>query len=49
MTAEGVETAGQLETVRRLGVDTGQGWLFSRALPAAGIRDLLARGAPLAA
>ncbi|MBS2539865.1 bifunctional diguanylate cyclase/phosphodiesterase [Catenulispora sp. NF23] len=49
VTAEGVETAGQLETVRRLGVDTGQGWLFSRALPAAGIRDLLARGAPLAA
>jgi predicted signal transduction protein with EAL and GGDEF domain len=49
VTAEGVETTGQLETVRRLGVDTGQGWLFSRALPAAGIRDLLARGAPLAA
>ncbi|WP_228554676.1 putative bifunctional diguanylate cyclase/phosphodiesterase [Catenulispora pinisilvae] len=49
VTAEGVETAGQLETVRRLGVDTGQGWLFSRALPAAGIRDLLARGVPLAA
>ncbi|WP_323748112.1 putative bifunctional diguanylate cyclase/phosphodiesterase [Catenulispora rubra] len=49
VTAEGVETAGQLEAVRRLGVDTGQGWLFSRALPAAGIRDLLARGAPLAA
>ena len=49
VTAEGVETAGQLETVRRLGVDTGQGWLFSRALPAAAIRDLLARGAPLAA
>ncbi|ACU73495.1 diguanylate cyclase/phosphodiesterase [Catenulispora acidiphila DSM 44928] len=49
VTAEGVETAGQLETVRRLGVDTGQGWLFSRALPAAGILDLLARGAPLAA
>jgi EAL domain-containing protein (putative c-di-GMP-specific phosphodiesterase class I)/GGDEF domain-containing protein len=45
----GSETAGQLETVRRLGVDTGQGWLFSRALPAAGIRDLLARGVPLAA
>jgi EAL domain-containing protein (putative c-di-GMP-specific phosphodiesterase class I) len=49
VTAEGVETAEQLETVRRLGVDTGQGWLFARALSAADIRTLLARGAPLAA
>jgi len=49
VTAEGVETAEQLETVRRLGVDTGQGWLFARALPAEELRRLLARGAPLAA
>jgi predicted signal transduction protein with EAL and GGDEF domain len=49
VTAEGVETAEQWQTVRRLGVDTGQGWFFSRALPAAGIRDLLASGTPLAA
>jgi EAL domain-containing protein (putative c-di-GMP-specific phosphodiesterase class I) len=49
VTAEGVETAAQLDTVRRLGCDTGQGWFFARALSASGIRDLLTRGAPLAA
>jgi EAL domain-containing protein (putative c-di-GMP-specific phosphodiesterase class I) len=49
VTAEGVETAEQLETVRRLGCDTGQGWHFSRALSADGIRDLLARGERLVA
>src|SRR5260370_547564 len=43
VTAEGVETAEQLETVRRLGVDTGQGWLFARALSADDIRALLTR------
>jgi predicted signal transduction protein with EAL and GGDEF domain len=49
VTAEGVETAEQFQTVRRLGVDTGQGWYFSRALSAAAIRDLLDSGVPLAA
>ena len=49
VTAEGVETAEQFQTVRRLGVDTGQGWYFSRALSAAGIRDLLSSGLPWAA
>ena len=49
VTAEGVETAAQLAAIRRLGCDTGQGWLFSRALPADGIRELLVRGARLAA
>lgn len=49
VTAEGVETAEQFQTVRRLGVDTGQGWYFSRALSATAIRELLASGPPLAA
>lgn len=32
--AEGVETESELAFLRRLGVDQGQGWLWSRALPA---------------
>ena len=42
--AEGVETAAQLQMLRGLGVDAYQGWLFSRALPAADFRALLQRG-----
>jgi EAL domain-containing protein (putative c-di-GMP-specific phosphodiesterase class I) len=33
--AEGIETAGQLNVLRRLGCRYGQGFLFSRPLPAA--------------
>ncbi|MNC81452.1 putative membrane protein YjcC [compost metagenome] len=33
MVAEGVETEGQLEWLRRHGVQFGQGWLYSKALP----------------
>lgn len=33
MVAEGVETEGQLEWLRRHGVQYGQGWLYSKALP----------------
>jgi EAL domain-containing protein (putative c-di-GMP-specific phosphodiesterase class I) len=42
--AEGVETAAQFQVLRDLGVDAYQGWLFSRALPAADFRALLHRG-----
>ena len=34
VTAESVETAGQLAQLERLGCDVGQGWFFSRAVPA---------------
>ncbi|WP_338676941.1 EAL domain-containing protein [Streptomyces sp. SCSIO 30461] len=32
VTAECVETVGQAERLRRIGCDTGQGWLYSRAV-----------------
>ena len=33
VTAEGVESLGQLNTLKRLGCDAYQGFLFSRAMP----------------
>ena len=42
--AEGVETEGHLDFLRRLGCDQMQGFFFSRPLPADGMRDLLATG-----
>jgi len=42
--AEGVETAGQLALLAGLGCDMVQGWLFSRAVPAAEFAQLLAAG-----
>jgi diguanylate cyclase (GGDEF)-like protein/PAS domain S-box-containing protein len=42
--AEGVETVDQFRVLRSLGVDSYQGWLFSRALPAAEFRALLHHG-----
>ena len=42
--AEGVESTEQYHVLRGLGVDAFQGWLFSRALPAWQLRELLAGG-----
>ena len=42
VTAEGVETADQLERLRDLGCMQGQGFLFSRPLPASDLPALLA-------
>ncbi|WP_406096690.1 putative bifunctional diguanylate cyclase/phosphodiesterase [Streptomyces sp. NBC_01013] len=41
VTAECVETAGQAERLRRIGCDTGQGWLYSRAVGPERIAELL--------
>jgi EAL domain-containing protein (putative c-di-GMP-specific phosphodiesterase class I) len=40
-TAEGVETEQQRNMLRTLGCTEMQGWLFSRALPAVDIMQLL--------
>ena len=41
VTAEGVETAEQLELLRKQGCDQMQGYYFSRPLPAGGMMELL--------
>jgi diguanylate cyclase (GGDEF)-like protein/PAS domain S-box-containing protein len=41
VTAESVETGRQLDRLRRLGCDTGQGWYFARSVPAADVPVLL--------
>jgi diguanylate cyclase (GGDEF)-like protein/PAS domain S-box-containing protein len=43
VTAEGVETAGQLDALRRLGCSDAQGYLFSRPVPAAEVTALIER------
>jgi diguanylate cyclase (GGDEF)-like protein/PAS domain S-box-containing protein len=43
--AEGIESAGQRESFRRLGCDRAQGFLFARPAPAAELTALLARSA----
>jgi len=45
VTAEGVETEGQLAALRELGVDAAQGWFFSRPATAADVPALLGLGA----
>ena len=47
--AEGIETADQLDRLRTLGCDYGQGFLFARPLPAAEIAELLQAPEPAAA
>jgi EAL domain-containing protein (putative c-di-GMP-specific phosphodiesterase class I) len=46
--AEGVETREQLDTLRTLGCDLAQGYLFSAPRPPAEIERLLAGKRPLA-
>jgi diguanylate cyclase (GGDEF)-like protein/PAS domain S-box-containing protein len=46
VTAESVETATQLQQLRELGCDLGQGWFFSPAVDAATITDMLRRARP---
>lgn len=43
VTAEGVETAAQLEVLRALGCDQAQGWLFGRPMPHSEVLDFLRR------
>ncbi|HEX7661783.1 MAG TPA: EAL domain-containing protein [Pseudonocardiaceae bacterium] len=43
VTAEGVETTEQADRLRRIGCDSGQGWLFARPGTAASIDKLLSR------
>ncbi|MFF4230178.1 putative bifunctional diguanylate cyclase/phosphodiesterase [Streptomyces sp. NPDC001820] len=45
VTAECVETAGQASRLRRIGCDTGQGWLYSRAVAPELIAELIGVGA----
>jgi diguanylate cyclase (GGDEF)-like protein/PAS domain S-box-containing protein len=44
VTAECVETSSQAARLRRIGCDTGQGWLYSRPVPPDRISELLAHG-----
>ncbi|MFP5505890.1 MAG: EAL domain-containing protein [Gammaproteobacteria bacterium] len=44
--AEGIEREEQAEFLRREGCDIGQGYLYSRPLPTAEIREVLAAGRP---
>lgn len=44
LTAEGVETRRQAQFLRAAGVDYGQGWYWSKALPIEGFVDALERG-----
>jgi diguanylate cyclase (GGDEF)-like protein/PAS domain S-box-containing protein len=46
VTAECVETSGQAERLRLIGCDTGQGWLYSRAVAPERIAELIGVRAP---
>ncbi|WP_206324542.1 MULTISPECIES: EAL domain-containing protein [unclassified Streptomyces] len=47
VTAECVETAGQAARLRRIGCDTGQGWLYSRAVAPERIAAMIEGTTPL--
>jgi diguanylate cyclase (GGDEF)-like protein len=42
-TAEGIEDTGQMQDLKDLGCDFGQGYLFGKAVPAQAVGDLLAQ------
>ena len=42
--AEGIESDSQLASLRGLGCDLAQGFLFARPLPADDVREVLANG-----
>ncbi len=42
--AEGIETQGQLDRLRELGCDLGQGFLFSRAVPSSDVEEIIDAG-----
>jgi EAL domain-containing protein (putative c-di-GMP-specific phosphodiesterase class I) len=46
--AEGIETAEQLERLRALGCDHGQGYYFARPMPAEQVAEMLTADASLA-
>ncbi|WP_156163084.1 EAL domain-containing protein, partial [Bradyrhizobium sp. LTSP857] len=46
--AEGVETEAQRDVLRKLGCSQMQGWLFSPAVPAAKLKQLLSKQAAAA-
>jgi diguanylate cyclase (GGDEF)-like protein/PAS domain S-box-containing protein len=46
--AEGIETEAHLQRLREIGCDIGQGYLFSKPIPADQVRPLLAEKSPLA-
>jgi diguanylate cyclase (GGDEF)-like protein len=47
-TAEGIETETQHAMLRQLGCDVGQGYLFSKPLPLAQVRELIGKSIPAA-
>ena len=44
VTAEGVETAAQVDFLKKHGCSRAQGFFFARPLPASELRELLANG-----
>jgi len=43
MLAEGIETSAQLERLRHLNCELGQGYLFSPAVPASEVATMISR------